>query len=270
MKTSVNYRDNYGAAELKSFYGRNLTIGLLISLGVHLVFIGFYMLGDDHDQVRPPHVTLAELARPRTDTLVTIAIAAAPKDKRPGREGGGSPDVDLPPGRASKGHRDARPDKTHDRPDKDRKVVADMADKMKPVDKVPERPSVAGDTRDTSKQTGVVGTRGQHLRGTGDTDAGGSGGVGIGFATGMGRRGWKVPPRASYPQGTNATGDVVLSFTVQPNGDITNVTAVKRSSNEALVNAAIAGLRRAKARPLDPDVDQVQQKATISFKFKLQ
>lgn len=269
MKTSVNYRDNYGASELKSSYGRNLTIGLLVSLGVHMVFIGFYSLSDDHDEALRTPITLAKLPRPRTDTLFTITLAPAPPDKAVGQQGGGSPDVDLPAGRASKGHRDARPDKTHDRPDKDRKVVADMADKMKPVAKTPERPSVGGDTRDTSRPTGVVGARGQNLNGTGDKPAGGSGGVGVGFTTGFGSRGWKVPPRANYPGGANSVGKVVLSFTVQPNGDITNVTAVKRTSNEALVNAAIAGLRRAKARPLSPDAEQVQQKATISFNFEL-
>src|SRR5690606_19493802 len=111
-------------------------------------------------------------------------------------------------------------------------------------------------------------TKGQNMKATGDKPAGGSGGVGVGFASGFGSRGWVVPPRAKFPDGVNATGTVVLRFTVLPNGDITGVSAVKRT-NEALVNAAIAGLRRAKARPLPADAPQVPQQATIPFIFEL-
>ncbi len=270
MNSSINYRENYGASELKSQYGRNLAIGLLISIAIHGLVITYHVITRDPEQARIAAVQLAPIERPRTDTLIsiTLALPPAPPDKKQGTLGGGSPEEKLPPGAASKGHQDARPDKTHDRPDKTRTVVADIANKMKPVPKAPERPRVAGDTRDTSKPTGVIGTKGQNMQGSGDKPAGGSGGVGVGFATGFGGRGWVVQPKARYPDGTNATGQVVLRFTVLPNGDITGISAVKRT-NESLVNAAIAGLRRAKARPLPPDAPQVPQQATIPFTFEL-
>lgn len=269
MNSSVNYRDSYGAAELKNYYQRHLTIGLVASLALHALVIGIYLLGDDPETPsHPAQITLAQLERPRTDTLISITIAPAPPDKKVGHDGGGSPEVKLPPGKASKGHQQARPDKTHNTPDKTRSVNLDVANKMKPVLKEPKRQTVAGNTRDTSRSTGITGTQGQNMKGTGDKPAGGTGGVGVGVATGFGSRGWVVPPRAKFPDGISATGKVVLRFTVLPNGDITAVSAVKRT-NDALVNAAIAGLRRAKARPLPADAPQVPQQATIPFTFEL-
>jgi TonB family protein len=84
----------------------------------------------------------------------------------------------------------------------------------------------------------------------------------------MGTRGWIVRPSAKYPEGSTATGNVVLRFSVMPNGDVTNITPIKRA-DAALVNAAVAGLRRARARALPDEAPQAPQTATITYTFRL-
>ncbi len=260
-------QSGYGAAELKRSYNRHLAIAFGISVAFHAFVIGYFLLGEP-DTSRE-HVRLAELPRPKVDTTF-LAIRLADNPGKQGAEGGGAPDSDKPLGRAQRGHPNAVPDHSHDRPDPKRNVDIKNPDRIKPVAKPTTPPALAGDRRDTSKSSVATGTRGQNVEGTGDRPAGGGGGlsVGVGGASGMGSRGWEVRPRATYPGSSNVTGTVVLRFTVMPNGAVTNITPVKRA-DPALVAAAIAGLRRAKARPLPDDVPQVAQQAQIPFTFQL-
>jgi TonB family protein len=257
--------ERYGAVELKRVYNRNLLIALGISVALHGAIIGYYLFGGDDTEPSTPKIVLDDLRRPDTNWSIPVTLTKP-------QGGGGSPDVDKPLGRASKGAPNATPDRTHDNVDKDRSVIIRNPDKIRPVDKEPAPVKVAGNTRDTSARSNAIGTNGQNPNGVGNKPAGGSGGpgigVGVGAATGLGSRGWVVRPHASYPGGLNATGTVMLRFTVLPNGDITNITPVKRA-DQALVNAAIAGLRRAKARPLPDNVPQIAQIATIPFTFEL-
>lgn len=263
MNESMEIRSN----DLKGTYNRNLAIAFLISVGLHLVLIGFVFLSESEDE-NPGRIALAPIPPPRSDTNWSLPISLAEPKKYDEGAGGGSPDVDAPVGPAQKGRPDATPDRSRNRVDKTRSTIVKNPDKVRAVEKEPKPADVAGDMRDTSRKTNVVGTKGQNPNGTGDRPAGGSGGVGVGFANGIGGRGWVVRPRASYPSGINSTGTVVLRFMVMPNGDITNITPVKRA-DESLVKAAISGLRRAKARPLPEGVPQVPQQATIPFTFEL-
>jgi TonB family protein len=257
--------ERYGAVELKRVYNRNLLIALGISVVLHGAVIGYYLFGGDDTADPNPKIVLDDLRRPDTNWSIPVTLTKP-------QGGGGSPDVDKPLGRASKGAPNATPDRAHDNADKDRSVIIRNPDKIRPVDREPAPVKIVGNTRDTSTRSNVTGTNGQNPNGVGDKPAGGSGGpgigVGVGAATGLGSRGWVVRPHASYPGGLNATGTVMLRFTVLPNGDITNITPIKRA-DQALVNAAIAGLRRAKARPLPDNVPQIAQVATIPFTFEL-
>jgi TonB family protein len=261
--------DPYGSVELKKSYNRNLLIGMGISLLLHGLVIGFYVISGQKE-APPRDLTLAMMPDPRKpDTAwYTIMGDPNPAKKKPGPDGGGEPDADAPIGRTQKGDKNAVPDHTRDHVDKTRSVDYKNPGNVKPALKDPKPPSLAGDTRDTSKNVGITGTRGQSPNGTADKPGRGSGGVGVGFASGMGGRGWVVKPRASYPAGLNSEGVVQLRFTVLPNGMITNIVPVKRA-DAALVRAAISGLQRAKARPLPSDAPQVAQVATIPFSFEL-
>ena len=258
--------ERYGAVELKRVYNKNLLIALGISVALHGAVIGYYLAGTDKT-VLPPKIALDDLPAPRSDTNWSVPVTLT----KP-QGGGGSPDVDKPLGRASKGAPNATPDRTKDNVDKSRSVIINNPDKIRPVEKEPTPPKVAGNTRDTSAKSNVIGANGQNPNGVGDKPTGGKGGpgigVGVGAATGLGNRGWVVRPHASYPKGLNATGTVTLRFTVMPNGDIVNITPIKRA-DEALVKAAMDGLRRAKALPLPRDAPQITQVAAIPFTFEL-
>lgn len=265
MNEQPNRSLSHGA-ELKRNYNRFLGFAFLLSVAFHMAIV-VLLPWLNEGAGGPVAIKLPEIPRPRDTIMMEIRIAA--DDSKPGMQGGGAQDAKEPPGKAQKGSPEATPDRTHDRPDPRRNVDVKNPDRIRPVERT-EKPEVAGDRRDTSKASAVNGTRGQNPNGTGDRPAGGSGGlgVGVGSASGMGGRGWLVRPRATYPGGTNATGTVKLRFTVLPNGDITNITPVKRA-DQSLVNAAMAGLRRAKARPLPDDVPQVAQTAVIPFTFEL-
>jgi TonB family protein len=85
---------------------------------------------------------------------------------------------------------------------------------------------------------------------------------------GIGGRGWLRHPKSSarYPEGASGTGRVVLSFTVLPNGTITNIRPVS-SADPALQRAAINALKSAKAKPLPEDSPQEAHSHTIPFNF---
>ncbi|MBS1911139.1 MAG: TonB family protein [Bacteroidetes bacterium] len=257
-----------GREELRASFNRNLGIAFAISLLLHVAVILFYAFTGDVDL--PSRVVLNDIPRPHMDTVWTEIRMDEPKHSSTQRPGGGSPDVQAPEGPSSKGHEQATPDHSRNLRDPSRSVVPKNPDNIHVVKTEPKPPKVAASTSDTSRSN-VIGTRGQNPHGTGDHPSGGSGGpgVGIGSADGLGSRGWVVRPHATYPSGTNVTGVVTLRFTVLPNGDITNITPVKRA-DQALVNAAMAGMRRAKARPLPDDAPQVAQTAIIPFTFKLQ
>lgn len=264
----IRTNERYGAPELKRDFNRNLLMGLGISVLLHGLVIGYYLLSDEKVGWPPPSIRLADIPTPRTDTTWMAITLDDPKKQSADPEGGGDPDSKEPIGLAQRGHKDAVPDRTRDNVDKTRSVKIENPTNVRPTDKEPKSPNLAGDTKDTSKNTGVTGTKGQNVDGRGTKPAGGSGGVGIGFADGMGGRGWAVRPGKQYPSGSNATGTVVLRFTVLPNGKIMNITPVKRA-DAALVRAAISNLSRAKARPLPPDAPQIAQTATIPFNFTL-
>lgn len=257
----------YGTSDLKQGFGRNLSFGLVVSLAIHGVLILLLMLGGEEGTGRSV-VLLPPITPPPHDTVYTMIHLSAVDDPRPGHAGGGAPDVKAPPAPSSKGHPNAVPERSAARKDPNRTVVVKTPTNVRPVEREPK--PVAGDPKPIDSSHTVTGTRGQNTRGEGDHPSGGSGGpgVGIGSASGMGSRGWQVRPRATFPSGVSATGTVRLRFTVMPNGDVVNITPVRRA-DQALVNAAVAGLRRAKARPLPPGVPQEPQTAEIPFTFEL-
>jgi TonB family protein len=153
--------------------------------------------------------------------------------------------------------------------------------KVHVVKNEPQPPkSPAPSHRDSTRESpAVIGPQGDHPLGTGEKPSGGTGGGGIGFGAGtgvgpgyavngFGNRGWLVRPTAKYPDNAQSTGAVTLRFTAQPNGDITNITPVKQAS-PALVQAAMAGLRKARARPLPDGFPQVPQSYMITYTFDL-
>ncbi len=202
--------------------------------------------------------------------------------------GGGAPGVDAPADRAMRGQ-----------PNTQTQPVQQQQPEAQPRDiKTPETRSSSEETipatqdepqRQPQQQTPQQQTTekqneprenprddqpaGQNPEGTGTKLAGGSGGAGVGFSVGseFGTRGWVIPPKStiSYPQGSNMEGVVVLRFTVLPNGDIVNIVPVKRPGT-ALVNAAIAGMRRTKARSLPSNAEQRSVTTTITINFTLQ
>ncbi len=265
MSDLEHERTTYGAVDLKRLYNKHLGAALATSVVLHVLVILLFVDGSETEERPTRTLRLPDL--PRVDTTWT-EIRMAPPVKYSGTEGGGSPESNEPVGHSSKGRPDATPDRSHDRPDPNRNTIVKNPDRVHLVRNEPKPPHVAGDTRDTAKVTNTSGTNGQNVRGSGDKPAGGGGGVGVGFGV-IGSRGWVVKPRASYPSGSTATGTVTLRFTVLPNGDITNITPVKRADNE-LVSAAVSGLRRAKARPLPDGVDQISQTYVIPFKFGLE
>ncbi len=124
-------------------------------------------------------------------------------------------------------------------------------------------------TNDQSEGTGG----GQNPEGTGDRPASGSGGpgvghgVGVGIGGGVGSRGWIRRPSASG-ENLGAEGTVQLSFTVLPDGSITNIRPLSRP-NASLVNRAVQGLSAARARPLPDSAPQTSETYTITFTFYL-
>lgn len=109
---------------------------------------------------------------------------------------------------------------------------------------------------------------GQREDGTGTKPAGGSGGNTSGYSVaGLGTRGWITSPKANYPD-EDVGGIVVLRFTVMPDGSVTNIQPVRRAA-ASLVNAATAGLRKARARALPASAPQVPQQGTITYTFQL-
>jgi len=252
----------YGGVELKRRYGRNLGVGLVVSLTIHGAIIALLFLADTSIDSGQRATRLTDLRAPRADTLHSIPIILARHEG-----GGGSPNVKAPPGPAVKGHPQAVPEKGPHRVDPKRSVRVVVPPRPRPVDK--EKPPGEVARSDSGRHDApIAGTSGDRPDGRGTTPAGGSGGAGVGYASGIGSRGWAARPRANYPRGSNLEGTVVLRFTVMPNGDIVNVSAVKRA-DPALVNAAVSALRRARFRPLPMESPQVAVTGTIPFHFRL-
>ncbi len=253
----------YGAVELKRLYSRNLGRGMAISLALHGAIIAILLLNNGPDDRERTRDHLGVLPTPRGDTLRSIPILLSIKDG-----GGGSPTVKAPPGPAVKGHPQAVPEKGARRDDPSRSTRVKAPTKVNPVDR--EKPSTSVVSSDSGRRDApVAGTAGDRPDGRGTAPAGGSGGAGVGYANGVGARGWASRPRANYPDGSNVEGTVVLRFTVMPNGDIVNISVVKRA-NQALVNAALASLRRARFRSLPEGAPQEPASGTIPFYFKLE
>ena len=97
------------------------------------------------------------------------------------------------------------------------------------------------------------------------SSGGGLGREGISFSL-EGRKSVELP-RPSYPG--NEEGDVVITVTVDQNGNVTRATPGGRGStttNQALVNAALEAAKKAKFNK--DEKSAVQQQGTITYRFK--
>lgn len=271
---------DYGAEELKREYNRDLGNALAISIALHLALIFFLWVSIDPKAVEPVDTHLQDLSwMVDTSAVQTISLEAFGEMKMGG--GGGGLKNKAPEEKSTKGLPEAEPDPA---PKEVKKAKPDLIALRTPpkvhiVNHEPERPQ-APSHKDTAKRNpAVIGPTGDHPLGTGERTAGGTGGAGVGFGSGsgagpgyalngFGNRGWLVRPTAKYPENAQSTGAVTLRFTAQPNGDITNIVPVKQA-DQALVQSAINGLKRAKARPLPDGLPQVPQNYVITYTFDL-
>ena len=266
---------HHGGGGLRWAYNRHLAQGLAVSLLLHLAVIGGYLIfGDAPENELAGPITLTPLQTPLYDTislpLTKVRIISG--------GGGGSPEVDKPLGQAKKGLPQAAPKLAE--VTKPGRSVAKVPTHITPVKKNPKEVAVATTrNRDsTNDKSPNLGESGQHPDGKGTRVAGGSGGPGVGTGRGggvgvgdggIGGRGWVRHPKstAKYPEGvTSAVGRVVVSFTVLPNGTITNVRPVS-SPDPALLRAAIAAMKSSRVKPLPDDVPQVAVTSTNIFTF---
>lgn len=256
----------YGAPELQATYPRRLLIGATVSIALHMLVLAIFFGFRDSPAMRSPFN-----AYQRPDTL---SLPITLMDLGPAGGGGGSPDRTEPIGSAKKGS----PDATLTLPKQAAALTPKQIGKVKLVADVKKKETGKA-IRDTTKHTERAGGEsGQHWKGIGDKSTSGSGGEGIGrgmgsgvgdfAAEGMGGRGWTVRPTARYPNNAEVSGSVKLRFTVLPDGSISTITPI-RSPNKALLDAAIAGLRRARARALPATSPQIPQQATITYNFVL-
>lgn len=225
--------------------------------------------------------------------LVQCAPSTAPPEELAeitwGGGGGGAPGVDAPEGPSMRGEPAATAAPSPSQSVKEPPVKAPVSRSTSPEKIAVPRPEEtkpstptsatgASDRTKPSESSGGSGTAGQDASGTGDKPASGAGGPGVGRGSGggvglgingMGSRGWIVRPSARYPSGTNASATIVLKFTVMPDGSVTGITPIKRG-DPALLNAAMAGLRRARARALPEEGPQTPQSATITYTFRVE
>ncbi len=273
---------DYGAAELKREYNRDLGNALAVSIALHIGVLFFLNVTADPEK-KPVDTRLADLTW-MVDTSMSqpIHLESFGDTKYQPGGGGGNLETKAPEGKSIKGHPQAEPPK--EAPKETKKPTNDLIavknpPKVRVVDRDPEPPNTGvAPRKDTSSSTpSVIGAKGDHPLGTGDKPAGGTGGPGIGHGSGSGvgynvggygNRGWLVAPTAKYPDGAQSTGAVVLKFTAQPNGDITNIVPVKQA-DQALVRAAINGLKRARARPIPDALPQVPQSYVITYSFDI-
>ncbi|MBK7868982.1 MAG: TonB family protein [Ignavibacteriales bacterium] len=104
------------------------------------------------------------------------------------------------------------------------------------------------------------------------TNPGTTGGTtyGTGYSIGWGGKGkravlsWNIP---KYPSGVNIEGNVVLSFTILPNGSVGSVVPVKKLDPK-LDNLCITALRTWRFEKLK-DGENFVQSVTITFPFRL-
>lgn len=255
----------YGASELRAFYPQNLARGLAAATLLLLMILGWFWLTRKDELPR----TITSQRLDDLDTTARITLLGTVKLQQSG--GGGAPNTQAPPGYSQRGHPDATPDRTHNRPDPTRSVRTEIPSKVRPSTRTTPT-NVAGNTRDTSANRGVTGTPGQAVDGRGTTPASGAGGPGVGNTAGLPgieARGWIRPPQRVYPSESGATGKVVLSFTVMPNGDLVNIRP-KHSANPALTQAAIRNLQRAQMKALPRNLPQVPQQGSQTFNFVTQ
>lgn len=115
------------------------------------------------------------------------------------------------------------------------------------------------------------GKKGNEKKG-GNPNPGTGGGTtyGTGYSIGWGGKGkravlsWNVP---KYPAGENVEGNVVLSFTILPNGTVGSVVPVKKL-NPKLDNLSINALKTWRFEKL-PAGENFVQNVTITFPFRL-
>jgi TonB family protein len=260
----------YGAAELKEFYGRNLGKALVISVALHLALIALFLFWpEDETKPEPPKLTeikLNLLPVPKKPEEMVILDDVGSSGALHSKE---------PKGPAMRGDRRYAPDPfiqnkerttpNNPTPPKDMKPVGS---KPIPTNRETATPQASGPL-DRDSLARAHSTSGSIGGGAGGTGSQGTGGGGTGSLTdGLGTRGWAVRPKAVYPQGANSTGTVRLQFTVLPNGQITSIKPSKVASRE-LLNAAMAGLQRARAKALPESAPQVPQQAWITFNFVL-
>ena len=268
---------HHGGGGLRWVYNRHLAQGLAVSILAHLALIGGYALfGSSPSEGEAGSIRLPSLAEPIHDTL-SLPMRLTKLHVTNGG-GGGSREVDKPEGAAKKGLPDAAPKLDVKSPSKDSRATPKNPTKITVAKEPKNNPVATTSNRDSANDKSAnYGQTGQHPDGKGEKLAGGSGGPGVGSGKGggvgvgdggLGGRGWIRRPSATYPAGANASGQVVLSFTVLPNGTITNIVPV-RKADPALVKAAIASLKNAKAKPLSDDDPQIAQKSQIPYTFSL-
>lgn len=199
---------------------------------------------------------------------------------------GGVPGVNAPEGLAPKGKPDASPQESQPQPQQTATKQPQQSAPETPRN--PNNPALETSQQTTTKETQTSNTEptsskkentsspnkedGQqgNPEGTGKTPAGGSGGKTVGsyYVDGFGSRGWVKEPRAPQEK-IYGEGTVVLSFTVLPSGAVVGVRPIKNASPE-LTKLAMNALKRAEARPLPSNADQVSQTFTITYTFRLQ
>ena len=110
----------------------------------------------------------------------------------------------------------------------------------------------------------------QNKGGNPNPGTGGGTTYGTGYSIGWGGKGkravlsWNVP---KYPPGVNIEGNVVLSFTILPNGTVGSVVPVKKLDPK-LDNLSINALKTWRFEKL-PAGETFVQTVTISFPFRL-
>lgn len=198
---------------------------------------------------------------------------------------GGVPGVNAPEGPAPKGSPDATPQQQTQQPKQTSSAQPQQQTPRNPNNPAletpseqqstttPDQPADTEDPTDNNSDAQSSNTNDDvqgRKDGTGSRPASGSGGKTSGSYSleGFGTRGWLTPPGAVPPDGTTEEGEVILSFTVLPNGEITAVRPIKNASR-TLTNLAVRAIKNAKARALPSNAVQQPVVCRIKYTFRL-
>jgi len=146
----------------------------------------------------------------------------------------------------------------------------------KPVEKKPEKETVKPTDIKNKDKDGVKTTEQPTKQGkdepgkSPDKGKGGGTSTGTGYSIGWGDKGkrailnYNIP---KYPPGVNVEGNVVLSFTILPNGSVGAIVPVKKL-HPTLDNLSINSLSKWRFEKLPPG-ETFSQQATITFPYRL-